>query len=508
MFQSGTGATAGFLAQPGIEFGARGIAALANAVSSRARGAVADTSSDAAVKYATTTLAAQGIKFNELGEQVQKSIVKDVQDALKKYGGVNASALARQSDFKEIGVDPLKPWVTRDPVEWGQYKNLEPAKDAGEPLIRAKSELTEKLFNRIESHRGVPTGDHYQSGQIAEKVLTKAHKQASENVDGLYDKFRKLAPTTAADPKRFSEDVLAKLDEAMAHEPLPENLRNAVNKIAKGEMPATPQVLFQLQKAANRAARSGGDSGYAAGIVAKAVDTELDQFANDLSAVGPQMRQAYDTLRAARAAHRSLKVQEEAIPALKAVAEGKFAAEDFFNSYVKSADVKEVAAMWSGVESAEMKQAVRSQLIDHLKKSAEGQDFQHKAFKNVLESPGMPQKIQIILGERGLADVQRVQRSAENAIKTPAGARYNTSGSAMELANLLKRGSGLPVVGPMVSEPLQKMLAQAQASGMGKSGIGQGLLDPFYEELLRKSRRGAGLLSPAIGLGTAGELTR
>lgn len=275
----------------------------------------------------------------------------------------------------------------------------------------------------------------------------------------------------------------------------------------------TPDALYRAQQVANAEVRKGGNEGRAARFVVDGIDNELEQMGRDLSAVGPEMANAAALLKRARAAHRTLKTQEEAIPALKDVAEGKFAAEDFFNRYILGADVKDVAAMWVNAGRPELKQAARAQLVDYLKSKASGGGaegvFRQGAFTQVMESPGMAQKIKIVLGEKGLDEVQRVARAAEAAIRIPAGTRYNTSGTAAEMMNLLRRGSGVPVLGPMVAEPLQKLNTQAQVSGlMGPAPLGQGLMDPFYEELLKKMQRGSGLLS-AFGAGMgSGELTR
>ncbi len=508
-FQIGAGGVTGSGAQAGLEFGAKGLANIAKSVTDRASGLMRDTSENAAALYAAQTLAQQGIKFNTLNQDVQKSLIKDVQEAMKKYGGVNAAALARKSDFDELGVDPLKPWVTRDPVEFGKYKNLE-ASDAGDPLKRAKADLDRTLFERLEAKRGPNTGDYHASGTLAGNILSRTHKVRSDGVTGLYEQFRATAPNVSADPKRLVDTILNGVEGQALGDFLSPELRNLVNSVARGERPTTPDALYRLQQIANTEVRKGGNAGAAARQVAKGIDDELEQMGRDMALVGPEMKDAAELLKKARAAHRSLKLDEEAIPALKAVAEGKFAAEDFFNSYIKDADVKEVAAMWTRVDNPALKQAARSQLIDYLKKSAAGSNapadapFRNQQFTEAVSGPGMSQKIRIILGERGLEEVERVRRAGESASRIPSGTRYNTSGTAMELMNLANRSAGVPGVGPFV----QKLIADAKVSGMnqpaGSSAIGQGLLDPFYEELLKRSRQGIGLLSPAIGGGVAG----
>lgn len=514
MFQAGTGAVFGGVSQPALEFGTQGVASLANAAANRARGAVQDTSENTAALIAAQTLAQQGVKFNTLAEDVQKSLIKDVQEALKKYGGVNPAALGRQADFKALEIDPLKPWVTRDPVEWGRYKNLEGSRDAGEPLIQARAALDRQLMNRIEGLRGGNAGDSYQAGTIAGNALKRSHDAAKDKVAGLYDTFHRLAPDVTLDGTRLTSEIYKSIDAQRAMRFLPQGLKDELDDIALGKTPATPSVLYQLQKLASRESRKGGNEGYAAGVVSRGIDDELARFSDEFKVVGPEMAQAAGALKQARAAHRELKMSEEAIPALRDVAEGKYAAEDFFNRYILGGDVKEVAAMWSKTGS-EVKQAARSQLIDFLKQKAAGSGaddaavFRQGNFTEALGSPGMKQKIQILLGEKGLAEIQRIQRAGESAIRTPAGARYNTSGTAAELMNLARRGAGVPVLGPMVAEPMQKLMAQQQAAGMARpASVGAGLMDPFLEEILRRARQGSGLLSPAVGGLMASEFSK
>lgn len=517
-FQSGSGAAIGGVAQPALEGLGAGVQKIAESVARRGKGVLSNASDEAAYRIAYQAAAQQGIKFNEMSKEVQQSLVAEVKEALKKYGGVNSAAVARQADFKALDIDPLQPWVTRDPVQWGQYKNLEGARDAGEPLIQKRAELDRKLVDRLSSLRGKPTGDQYQSGTIAERALTKHQEQAEAAIKANYDKFAALAPNATADGTRLTSELFKSLDEKMAGGFLSEQLRGTLNDVALGKIPASPQVLYQLQKIANREARKGGNEGFAAGQVSKAIDDELDRFSNEFSIVGPEMRNAFEALKAGRSAHRNFMMEQEAVPALKAVADGRFAAEDFFDRYIKSADVRQVASMWAKIKDDDLKQAARSQLVDFLKKSASGSGsddsavFRQQQFTEALASPGMPQKIKILLGEKGLEEVKRVQRVAENAIKTPAGARYNTSGSAIEMMNLLRRSTGVPFLGPWVTDPLAKAIPQHQAAAMAKTGpsaIGQSALNPEMEELLRMMRlRGAGLLSAGAGTAGAGELTR
>lgn len=503
--QAAIGGVTGLAAQPAMEGLFSGVSQIAASVANRTSGAVkgvmGELSEEAARRIAYDNLRAQGINFNNLNEAVQKSLVSDVREAMKKYGGVSGAALGRQADFKSLGVDdPLKAWVTRDPVDFGRMKNLE-ATDAGDALKQARAGLDRKLLDNIEGVRGVNTGDAYQSGDIAGRALKSAHAGKKAQVEGLYDAFRTTAPDVAADPKRMVNTILDSVEKDALGDFLGP-LRNLINDFATGKRPTTPDSLYRAQQVANAVVRKGGPEGMAARRIVEGIDNELEQMGRDMSAVGPDMANAAELLKKARGAHRSLKMAEESIPALKAVADGSYAAEDFLSRYVVGADVKEVAAMWAGIKSTEMKQAARSQMVDALKKAGAADEtapFKAESFRKFVESPGMKQKLQIILGEGGKELVERVQRAATAAISVPSGARYNTSGSAMELLNLSRR---IPGVGPLAADPLKGLADEMAVRGAMKSGpdaFGKGLLDPFAEDWLRRSRRLSGLLGPAVG---------
>jgi hypothetical protein len=512
--QIGVGGAVAAGGQPLIEMGAQGIANIASRVANRAAGGVktliGDATEQAAAKVARASLAKHGVDFNSLNRAVQASLIRDVQEALKKYGGVHSAAVSRQADFKALDIDPLKAWVTRDPVDFGKMKNLE-ATDAGDVLKRARAELDARLIGKLEGMRGPDMGSRFDAGRAAEIALKGHHSAASAKVTALYDAFNKTAPNVAADPKRLTNTILDKVEGEALGDFLSPGLRNLINDFSSGKRPTTPASLYRAQQVANREVMKGGNEGRAARMIVEGIDNELEQMGRDMSAVGPDMKNAAELLKQARAAHRGLKMQEEAIPALKAVAEGSYEPEKFLSSYVLGGSVREVAAMWSAIKDPKLKSAARSQIIDALKDAARGKGasdeaatFAQARFSQFLATPGFKEKLSIILGPGGMDSVKLVQRAAEAAIRIPAGTRYNTSGSAMELLNLSNR---LPILGPWVTQPMSGMAREAAASGMaqaGPSAIGKGFINPNSEEMLRILRRGSGLLAPTVGGVTGG----
>lgn len=514
--QTGAGFVTGSLGQPALEGLGATVSKIAAAVTNRAAGAartvIGDASEEAAKKIASASLAKSGVNFDQLERGVQKSLIADVQEAMRKYGGVSAAAVQRQADFGELGVEPLKAWVTRDPVDFGKARNLSKT-DAGDALKRARADLDAKLIGTLEGLRAVNAGSQYEAGTAARTALQAHHDKARAGVTTLYDRFNAVAPNVAADPKRLVNTILDRVEGESLGDFLRPELRNLVNSFAAGQRPTTPASLYRAQQIATREVMKGGNEGRAARIVVEGIDNELEQMGRDMSAVGPEMAQAAELLKRARAAHRTLKMQEEAIPALKAVADGTFEAEKFLSNYIVGGSVNEVAAMWSAIKDPGLKTAARSQIVDALKDAARGKGqsdeaatFAQARFSQLLGSPGFKEKLSIILGPGGLKKVGIVQRAAESAIKIPAGSEFNTSGSAMELFNLSRR---IPFLGPLVADPMKGMVDEVATQAAMKGGakaIASPVINPDSEEMLRLIRRSAGLLAPSSGTAIGGLL--
>jgi hypothetical protein len=505
--QAAIGFGTGALMQPALEGLITGAGGIASWAANRAKGGAKFLSGGAteaaAAKIAADSLGTKGVDFQALPNALQKTLISDVQEAMTKYGGVDPKALARHADFAALGVEtPPKAWVTRNPIDFGRYKNAE-GTDAGDALKLIRADLDAKLFGRIAALSG-DTGTAFESGLAAEKGLKRTNEDMQERVSGLYRAAREstgkdleiplqgLAQDYADIVSRYSDDVKRKLP-LQAFEQFglstgkqtkmftfedADKLLKVINANTSNE-PAVVNALRELRNAVKKSAMS--------------VDPQGGPFAPAVAAA----KERFDVL--------------DAVPALQSVASGEFKPEAFLSQYIMRGSVRDVASMWSKIDSPEVKAAARSQIVDALKKAAGGAEdapFRQGAFKNLLETPGMKEKLKIILGKDGLSQVELVQRASEAAIRIPSGARYNTSGSALELMNY---GSKLPVIGPLVGEPMKKIAQDMEMKAVMQSGpqaFGQKAFDPFTEEWLRRARRSAGLLSPGLGGAMADQASR
>lgn len=514
--QVGLGAATAGIANPAIERVAGGAANLANTVMDKGRTVVSrlsgqDRGSDLADLVAKA-LHSQGVNLADLSADVQRSVLKDAQEALRTTGRLDPAALLRKSDFAALDIKPEASWVTRDPVQWSRAQNLRNVDAGRDVLAPLDAEANRGLITALGKQRGPAQGDTpYQLGDEAVRALQGRHDVAKAGVDDAYAMWRAANPNAPGNGTRFVDTLTRSLDENVVT--LPSAWVTRVNKIAEGDFPVTANTLEQMRRAAGNLSKSAdGNERMAGALITRAIDEEAATLAGES---GSTMANA--VLTGARTKAKQLFELKEAVPALRAVAEGKADPETFFQRYVLGGSVKDVAQMWLtfGKEGQAAKDAVRAQFIDHLKTKAlnaasdEAGNFSPTAYRKALQS--IPkEKTEILVGKRGIDELERIGRVATYAKTAPPGARFNTSGTAGELMNLLGRTTGIPFLGPIVTKPIKEGIDAAAAARLAQGdrasvAMHSQIMDPRTQELLR---RYAGLLGAPAGMGAAGEATR
>lgn len=502
--QAGAGFVGGTLAQPIAEKVVGSVVSAVNAGTDKAvagvRNMTGANSIDKLVSLTRDALKRSGIDFDALNEQTQQKLLGDVQAAMSNYSGVNPGAVARQGAFREAGFDPLRHWITRDPSEFTAIENLS-HQPAGAALKQKKADLDQYAENALLKLRGEQP-DPAKVGQSAQRDLKGylAGEKGKTNV--LYDTFQKIAPDAKGDPQRFVNMLFDGLEGKMAGSSLPGGLRDIINQVSKGEIPLTPSTLYQLQKMGNKMYGADGSTNFALGHMSRAIDKELEAISRSVAGEGSQ---AADVLKMARGqAAKTFGAKEES-KVLRAVEDG--APPENFLDTLKNTDLKDLAASWTKL-GPEAKAGVRAQTVDELKRltfggatEGAGKTASQASLNKYLTEPKTAQRLKLILGDDGFAEVKRLGLMLESAHMQPSGSAVNnskTGGALIGGLDALAAGMKAKNIpgGSFAADMSQRGMAQA-AQSVPADALGQRslVIDPMVEELLkRRFGHGAGLL--------------
>jgi hypothetical protein len=150
--------------------------------------------------------------------------------------------------------------------------------------------------------------------------------------------------------------------------------------------------------------------------------------------------------------------------------------------------------------SPEMLQQVRRRMVEYiLRRGSADMDkttFTSKGMEDGLRSLTR-QRLEVFFSPEEIQQIEMAIAVGRNIQAQPIGSAVNNSNTgamiAARLLSLVSSGQGLPVAGPMIFDPLQKMMMMSQASRLRDVGQGIGLLG----ELERQSP----LLPATLGTG-------
>lgn len=464
-----------------------------------------------------------GINWAELSAQARMQLREDARKAIYSGESIDPAAMRRLADFRNIGATPLVGDITQNPSLLTQQRNL--AKQQAAQGITGSSSLPEiqnanasKVLSTMEGAATSPL-DSYSTGQraISNVNAEAATRKAAENA--AYTEARAAAGREIPlDRSAFVDQAYSNLANSNRGAFLPKEVETLLNQISKGQVtidgktfptPFNVDTIDQLKTVLGSASRATQDGNTKAAIKAvrdalenvqpapmkrdfggAAVSTARDaarmQAADELPA---EALAAFDR---ARATARSNREWAESSPFIED-ALGGATPDNFVRKHVINAPVedlqklrtfiggtapaggRELSTLANGKPGKlqgdpELLNAVRKQMVDYVLKRGRADSDTTK-----FASAGMNDAFDAI-GDRKWAmffSPQEIQelRSALNVAKytqsQPAGAAVNnsnTGAAAMAgLNKLLNVGKDIPVIGPMVAQPLQGISARMEA---------------------------------------------
>jgi hypothetical protein len=474
--QTGTGAVVGGLAVPVLE---RVAQVAANAFNRGGNQVVSLAKRDPIniqVTLAESIKRDTGVDWNALPKSLQDTLTKQAAESLKTTGKLPTAAASRAVDFQQSGIEPLRPWLTRDPIQYSEMMNLR-GTDAGIPIQQRIAAANQKLIEGMNGAAPAVPGTTLQRGE--QVISDLAGKDAAKNkaVGAAYDAYRAQVGRDLEVPINKYAGELVGLSEDFG-QAFPAAIRTRMEKVGMfgGDKMKTVTLndAEDWLKAMNRVPSNAPDA-----IAAKtAVRDVIARMQADLAGTSGVADDAAAAAAAARGAASERFRWQDSVPLVKDIINGKAEPDRLIEQTImsRSASTKDIKNLMMSLDEPS-RAAIRAEVVDSIKAKALGGaaddmgTVSQAAFKRQLDA--LPrEKLEALLGNSA-NDLYRLQRVASYIQSRPPGEAVNESKSANILLGQLARMKNLPVVGPMIARPMEAQAQQQAASrAMSPSIVG------------------------------------
>jgi hypothetical protein len=178
-------------------------------------------------------LQAQGLDWNKLTGDVQKSLLADAQKTLGAGGTLDDVMLQRKALIESVGAKPTRAAVTRDPRDWQGEKNLRGITERRRADRAREQQNAPRWSTTCRScapSTGGKPGTALDAGESAIGALKAQDAEKEKAVSGLYDAFRNSGAQDAAVPAKRIADALGKVTDEIGVENVPPAVMNRLKE--------------------------------------------------------------------------------------------------------------------------------------------------------------------------------------------------------------------------------------------------------------------------------------
>ena len=432
-------------------------------------------------------MARSGVDWTEVPANIQQAMRTEVERALRSGESLDAGALSRLLEFKQVGATPTRGTLSLDPVQITREQNLARmganATDTGlHGLARVQNENNRALIESLNRLGAGQTDDAFSTGERMMGTLQRGLDTEKGGVNALYGQARDSSGRSfELDGHAFTTQASRLLDENLLGQALPPSVSQHLNRIAAGEVPFNVDYAEQLKTVMGKLQRasSDGQARMALGMVRQALD---DTPVLGLNRAGAELgEQALEAFNRARLANREMMQRVERIPGLKAVYDGTASPDNFVQQFVlsrsaKTADTGRLAFELRRTDP-QAYEAVRGSIAQHLKTAAIGAaadetgKFSSSNYNRAMLALGQ-RKLAQFFSKEEVAQLRAVGKVAQYTTVQPVGSAVNNSnsgamlaGRGLDLLNGLSDKVPLMGIGPTVSG-LTRSAQQRQAQSI------------------------------------------
>lgn len=272
--QTGAGAALGGAAPKVLQIG-KGVLENLSARAKTAWMRLADNGQRQLMITVSDSLRKVGVAWDELGDEVKRSLLNDGLEQLENTGKLDPDALMRKSLFDKYGYKPTTAQVTRNPAQWQYEKDISKVDGVGDPLRQRYIEQNEKLLSDTErlANRFGPDVDDYGTAKGIQGVAEDMSKASQKQVSKAYDNI----PNSWLDWEGLHYSLKTVRDQWEDQIPAP--IMRRMDELIKGTREPTVDSVNRAIKLLNQRQPTSPNEAAAYSAVRGALHTALDEAA-------------------------------------------------------------------------------------------------------------------------------------------------------------------------------------------------------------------------------------
>lgn len=408
----------------------------------------------------------QGIDFNRLTREVQKSLLDDAQNVLRTGMDLDPTQLARKADIEAVGARGTRAAVTRNPKDWRTMQNLRGVDNAGEGIAARQSGDAQAMgdyLSALRANTGSKATTAFEAGEAPIKALQAADAARNTVVDDLYAAYRGMGQQDAAVPATRVADVLGRVADEIGVENIPSPVLGRLKEF--GLLGGTQTKLLTINEAdkLNKLINNNNPGRGTPGARAlQPIKEALNDALLDIPEEG-----ASKALLTARRSAADMFAERRASSGVEA-AIGDVAPDKFVQRFIINAPVKDMRASLAAIKKTpDGTQAIadiKGHLFDNLLLKATGatsvdqfasraateHTFSGRNFAKALDAIA-PEKLHAIFTPSEIDSLRTLQRASKYLTEEVPFSDVNHSKTAAAMANLLAKIGQTPMLGGLLS---------------------------------------------------------
>lgn len=496
--QAGIGAVGGGVFGAGAQVIGSGLSKTVDAVRSKFGNKISGGQLENA---ADEVLQGAGLDLNKVTPDAYQTLKEQAKAALSTGADKDKKAFNRvfEASTLKVPVEMMRGQATRDPMQYAVEQNLRGIQGVGEPITARLTQQNKALIANLDANGANMAQDSISSGHFLRNALVNADKAENSVVSNAYKAFKDSTGRTLDVPLQGMAQDYAKTIRDYG-DVIPGPIKSKFEEL--GLMSGKLRKTFSIDDAENLIKDINRRYDPKDIVQSRGLDSLRKAVQNAISEAGQnEVGQAAQLAKSARDAAKQRFNTIDSIPALRDAIRG-IEPDKFMQKHILQGNINEIDQMSKYLQknSPESLAQIQSDLVGLIKQkvtggvSDENAKFSRDALKKMVTGD-TGKRLSKVLSPEQFAELQKLNRVAENLLYEPTAAAVNRSNTASAAANIVKGAvqggtiNELLGLGKLAPELTGVPAASRYLMEKNQSRLSQGLINEAMNPFARQANR-------------------